>query len=290
MTSPDAVLDAIFDPARRGDLYSHYRTLRASWPVFKSDHPAIAGSWVLTGAPEVSALLRRYPFNSPEADAAQIYNLGDGGPFYETMRTMMHNLESGDHSRLRRLVGPAFATKAVALQHQLVEEVVTDLIDAVAPKGEMELIREFAHPFPARVILTMMAIPDEDHDALAGYADDFIRRLDVGDSLTEEVIERGDAAAQFLQDYFAGLLALRRRSPGNDLISLLMAAAEGEDALASEEIVSTAIVIFEGGHQTTSNAFGTAMAALLADAEETDRFRHNPEMTANACEELLRYD
>jgi cytochrome P450 len=286
----EKILGQILDPKRRGALYPLYHKLRDTAPVFKTSHPALRSSWILTRHADAEHVLRKHVFNTPEADTPRIYNTPGGQVFYDTMRRMLHNLEFSEHQRIRKLISKAFTVRSTEKMRSEIAQQVDDLLDELAPQGWMDLIADFARPFPANVILRLMAVPRADRAMLAKWADDFIRRLDVGTSIDRHVEQAGNDAAEGLRGYFSRLLALRRSNPGDDLISALASVHTDGTALVSDEIVSTAIVLFEGGHQTTTNLFGTAFVSLFRHPQQLERLGLDTDLTKNACEELLRYD
>ena len=108
--------------------------------------------------------------------------------------------------------------------------------------------------------------------------------------MTEEEIEAAIEAIVELGAYFEAFLAERRRQPRDDLMSALAEAGENDDRLTDEEILSTAILLFSAGFETTTNLLGNGLLALLAHPDQLSDWRAHPEIAPTAVEELLRFD
>ena len=118
---------------------------------------------------------------------------------------------------------------------------------------------------------------------------DFFEAIRAG--ATDDQMDKADAAADRLFDYFAGLIEERRRQPADDLISSLMAGSE-EGGLDDDELQGTIILVFIAGFITTSNLIGNGMLALFQNPAQLDRLWNdpNPDLVTSAVEEMLRYD
>jgi cytochrome P450 len=93
-----------------------------------------------------------------------------------------------------------------------------------------------------------------------------------------------------MQDYFAGLVAERRARPGDDLLTSLIHADDKGDQLSEYELISTAILLFAAGFETTTHLLGNGLLALLRHPDQLARLRADRRLLRPAVEELLRYD
>jgi cytochrome P450 len=194
-----------------------------------------------------------------------------------------------DHTRLRGLVSKAFTPKVVESLRSRTQVMVDDLLDAAMEAGQVDLLESFAHPLPVQVICDLLGVPAEDEDRFKGWSDALARGLDPDFLLTDEVIAaRGEAVLQFSQ-YFFELLAERKRRPGEDLLSRLVAAEDGGATLSEAEMLSTCILLLVAGHETTVNLIAGGTLALLRHPDQLERFRTDPEVTRSGVEEMLRY-
>ena len=113
--------------------------------------------------------------------------------------------------------------------------------------------------------------------------------VDEGGILTPELERRRSEAISGFSDYFQTLIEARRVSPRDDLISELVEVQRSASDLADEDIVATAILLFQAGHDTTTSLISKGMLALLAHPGELEKLHKHPELLTNATEELLRH-
>lgn len=281
---------SLFDPAFRADPYPHYRRLREAAPV-----AAMApGMWALTRHADCTALLRdsRFGHLDPGTQPAspmfgQIPDAGgsayasDGTP---VLSFLLQNPPG--HTRLRRLVSGAFTARMVARLEPRVEQIVDGLLDDALGTGTVDLIPALAYPLPVTVISELLGVPAEDHTRFAEWSNTLARGVDPDFLLPPGVIEQVGRARGEFQNYFRDLAALRRRRPGDDLLSALVAV----DELTEAELLVTCTLLLVAGHETTVNLIGNGTLALLRHPEALARFRADPSIAADVVEELLRYD
>ncbi|MET0852959.1 MAG: cytochrome P450 [Candidatus Rokuibacteriota bacterium] len=274
----------LMDPEFVANPYPTYHRLRAQDPVHRSP----LGFWVLTRYEDVVASLRDPRFGK-EAIASYIAaRLGYAPP---GIGLSMLDRDPPDHTRLRGLVSKAFTPRVVDGLRPHIQDIVNGLLDRVQGAGAMDLIEDFAYPLPVIVICEMLGVPVADRDRFKGWGLDIARGLD-GILLPpdSDVAKRSIASRQALAEYFRELLAERRQSPRDDMLSGLIAAEEAGDKLNENELLATCILLLVAGHETTVNLIGNGSLALLRHPAELRRLRENPSLIGSAVEELLRYD
>jgi pimeloyl-[acyl-carrier protein] synthase len=284
-----ATTDVLFNPFLpefHADPYPAYRRLRELDPV----HQTPLGLWILTRYDDVLMALRDPRFGregfAPLLEAAY----GSPGEAGTLPRSMLFQ-DPPDHTRLRSLVNKAFTPRVIEGMRPHIQEIVDRLLDRVEGKGGMDLIEDLAYPLPVTVICEMLGVPVEDHPAIRQWSADVARSLDaLGLGASDEVVERGRAGRRALGDYFRRLVPDRRRHLENDLLSGLIAAEEQGDKLSEGELISTCILLFIAGHETTVNLIGNGMLALLRHPDQLRLLRKEPVLITSAIEELLRYD
>ena len=203
------------------------------------------------------------------------------------IRESFIDLEPPRHTRLRRLVAKAFTRRSSEAFRPRMERVADAILDRALDRGEMEAIEEFATPIPVSMIAELMGIPPEDHPRLLEWSHAIVKVFD--ERVTEE---EGAAAEQATKDFVAYLEALveeRRRIPGDDLLSAMLDVEEHGETLTKDEVVATAILTLNAGHEATVHAIGNALLALARDQDAYRRFRTEAELST-AVEELLRFD
>jgi cytochrome P450 len=197
-------------------------------------------------------------------------------------RTLLE-LEGAEHRASRALVSPSF--RSVLLERwrtDLVDVVVNELIDEMAPRGRAELAREFTFAFPVQVIARIMGLPRAD----------YLRFQRLSIELLNVVYdwERGIAASAALKAYFAEVLAQRRRTPQNDLISTLAESEIDGARLTDAEIFAFLLLILPAGVETTYRASGNLLVALLTEPALWDAVRADRGLVRSAIEEALRWE
>jgi cytochrome P450 len=193
-------------------------------------------------------------------------------------------MDEPEHGRYRGLVQKAFTRRALdRWEAELIRPVVNDYIDRFAGRGRADLVRELTFPFPVRVIAGMLGLPAEDLARFHRWAVELI-------SITVD-LQRGLRASQALRDYFAGILAERRREPREDLISVL-AQAELEDGarLSDEDIFSFLRLLLPAGAETTYRSSSNLLFGLLTHTDQLDALRRDRSLMNAAIEEGLRWE
>lgn len=289
LDTPEAVLAVIFAVDRPGDIYPYYHRLRALAPLhhvpgFHGQPAWVASSW------DAVHRIARDPRMRSDPKTLDIYSVGEEGRGFDAMmRRLMLFLPRTDHDRVRATVSASFTPRAVGGHRDLARRVVDRLIDDL-PEGEIDLVRDFAYPLPVFMICQMMGIPHEDVPLFIDWAHAFAARGDVGPRLSAEAIRAGEAATAGFQDYFTRLIAQRRRQPGDDLMSQMIAGRIGGVALSDDEIVAAAVLLLQAGHSTTADLIGMGTRHLLLNPEQWRLLIDRPDIVAGAVMELLRYD
>ncbi|MCX3060312.1 cytochrome P450 [Streptomyces beihaiensis] len=278
------------DPDFRQDPYATYRRLRESTPVLRSP----AGFWVLTRHRECELVLRDQRFGYPAAAAAAPACPASGGAAlpggFADQRHMLIFMNPPEHTRLRRVLRDTFGPRVMRSATGYVEERTGQLLDRALRSGEpCDLISSLAHPLPFGVICHLLGVPGPDHAKIEKWAQDYLAGVSPSFTVSKANHQGRDEALAGLNDYFRVLAAQRRRAPGEDVLSRLIA-AQDDGRISEEELLGTCILLFVAGHGTTTNLIGNGALALLRHPGQLARFRAEPELAASAVEELLRYD
>ncbi len=243
--------------------------------------------WSVLRYAELDALLRdpRLASQRPEMFARQGL---DGGPFHDFVGRMLFTQNGFDHARLRALVGRAFTPSTAARMRPRVREIAHELIDRVQGLGSMDLVRDFAHHLPVRVISEMIGVPEGDYTRFAQWTSD----LGLGFSLvlTPDRRRTVDAAVEQLRSYVSELVDQRRHAPGRDLVSALIQAEEAGDRLSHQELIAMVMNLLFGGHDTSKSLLQIAAYTLLRHRQELERVRRDAALLPSAVEEVLRYE
>ena len=269
--------------ALHADPYPKYRQLREKDPVHRSP---MMGGWVLTRYDDVDTILRDWKrFTSSEGPRSRYDQ--DDQPFSGEPPSMLFS-DPPDHTRLRGLVSKAFTPRSISAMRPRIREIVDELLDEIDEGGEVDMIDALAFPLPVIVIAEMLGIPAEDRDQFRAWSAPVARTLEP--TITRDELREAGEAAKELQAYFERLIAIRRDTPGDDLMSSLIAAEEEGDSLSEAELLVTLRLLLVAGNETTTNLIGNGLLALLDHPEQLARLREHSELTESAIEELLRFD
>jgi cytochrome P450 len=277
------------DPKFLADPYPAYRFLRDRAPVWR----APTGVWVLTRYGEIAAVLKDprfgHDFEGELSDIRERRELLDE-PAYRGLRLSMLVRDPPDHTRLRGLVAKAFTARRLEAMRGKIETLVETLLDAVAPRGRMDVIADFARPLPVLVICDLLGIPEADRPRfLTGYRVSG-RALDPT-PMTRQELDEVNAIAVRNRGYFEELFERRKDADGDDLITALLHVRDEEDGrLTHDELAANIGLLFGAGHETTTHLIGNGLLALHRNPGQWRKLVQDPGLAGNAVEELLRYD
>jgi cytochrome P450 len=287
-TTAPSLADRFFmeamSPAFRDDPYPYYERFRGPAPLLR-----VADTiWFALGHAEVAAMLRHPRLSTDEVQHAT--TKAGRGPDPNRVRSLLF-MDAPDHTRLRGLVARAFTPRRIEDLRAATEGITNELIDAIAERrGTVDLIEALAYPLPVRVICTLLGVPARDEAIFTDWSRGIARSVDPS-ILRSPAVEAAIAEArQGLQTYLGGLLAERRRKPGDDLLSALAAVDVDGDSITAREIVSLAQLLLVAGHETTVNLIGNGALALLRTPDQLALLRQRPELIGPAVDEFLRFD
>ena len=277
------------NPAFRADPYPFYDELRQHDPVHRTPFDTI----VLTRYEDVAWTLRSNDFSRDvEANGNEPTDeLGMAKRARRRSRTgskSILNLDPPDHTRLRRLVSKAFTPSAIERLRPRVQQLVDDVLDRAASRGGFELVDELAFPIPFQVISDLLYMPTNRADELRDWSQIITFALEPTSTL--EDLDRVDAAFAELIPYLIDVVESRRRSPGDDLLSALLAVEDQGDTLSMPELMSFVVLLYIAGHETTVNLIGNSVNALLNHPDQLAAWHADPSIGSRAVDECLRFD
>lgn len=259
-----------------------YTRLRAEAPVQVVELPGGERLWLVTRYQDVRAALTD-PAISKDGDeiirAAR--SKGIGGAMRESLRTHMLNSDPPNHTRLRKLVAKVFTARMVEQLRPRITEIAEELIAAMAGREQADLLADFAYPLPLTVICELLGVDADDRDDFRRWTDALLGIGGYG---------RMRAAAGEMEAYLVASVARKREQPREDLLSLLVHARDGADALTEHELVSTAFLLLFAGHETTVNLIASGVLALLRDPDQLAAVRADRALLPGAIEEFLRFE
>lgn len=291
LTASESAEFNLTSSAFKANPYSTFAHLRAFDPVHQyASSEDGHHTWLVTRYSDAEAILRdeRFVKNKQHVfSSAERTPLSDGdGSADDLFGLGLLALDPPDHTRLRSLVSLSFTPRMVEQWRLRIQEITDKLIDAVAEKGSMDLIEEFAFPIPMRVISEILGLRAEDSARLHGWIKTIADALDDPAAFQE--------AAPQLQATYVFLCALieeKRQNPVDDLVSKLIQAEDAGDRLTKRELISIVFVLILTGYETTANLIGNGVLALLTHPDQIALLKSNPDqaLLRTAIEEFLRY-
>ena len=234
--------------------------------------------------------LRSRSTTFPGLTLAQLFGVTEG-PLHEEITKNIITINGADHARLRSLVNPALTPRRVDRYRPAMREFLAGLFAAVPDDGGVEFIGEFAKPYPSQVIAHVMGAPVDDADRLHHWSSWIQRQFDppsLMDAGTRALI---DEAVSECYAYADGLIDQRRSSPGEDLITDLIAAEEAGDRLSHDELRNLILDILVGGVDTSQSQLSHAIRLLSAAPDQWELLRSDPAgLASRAVDEALRYE
>ena len=271
-----------WDPAFRANPYPHYKPLLAGPPRILDLFGPTA---MVTRYADVTAALRDHAhFSSVRPrDPNEPH---DEGPFAGA-RTMLFS-DPPLHTRLRRLVSRDFTPRRIRDLEPRIREIAKDLLDAAEGKGEIEVMHGIANALPVMVIAEMLGVPPDHYRQFKHWSDTVVS----GDNTLPGIPlpEEFHTAKNELRNYFAEEIERRRRNPGTDLVSALVAAHDDAEAMNADELLAFVLLLLLAGNETTTNLIGNGMLALGRNPAQMNLLRQSPELMPRAVEEILRFD
>jgi cytochrome P450 len=273
------------------DIHGEARRLREQGPVARVELPGGVQAWSITGYEEArEALLADSVFAKDPRKNWPPFIAGEISSDWEMITwVVMENMltrDGEDHRRLRSLIAKAFTARNTEASRPQIEKIVNSLIEDLAsvPPGEVvDLKKSFTYPLPAQLVCDMFGVPEEAReDALRGGA------VNVDTTITPE-----EAAANVEQWHTAlmDLIAEKRREPGEDLTSLLLAAQYNDgSSLSDEELIGTLHVMLGAGSETLTNVLGHAIVALLTHPDQFEMVKRGQVSWGDVFEETLRLE
>lgn len=234
---------------------------------------------------EVHTVLRDPRFINPPA--LGIDNQGvTSGPLWERATASILAIDGDTHSRLRRLVAKAFCPRAITRLQSLVAQTAAGLVDNLAAAGYGDVVTDISRPYPIPIICALLGAPPQDWPLFSGWADAIMKVFDWNLAHDGPEIE---AAWDELDAYLDAMIAQRRTTLTDDLISELIRTEDDGDRLSHSELLMLAGSLLAAGTDTTRNQYAAAIEALIDHPDQWDLLAAHPELAGHATDELMRY-
>jgi hypothetical protein len=293
MSSAKELDDILVSEEFIADPYPVLRQMREEDPIHWSDS---IGGWVLTRYDDMVVTFKDTAHYSNEGRLGQAvaYLSPEARAEFKTFenhyrqKSLLHS-DPPDHTRLRALVTKAFSPRVVEAMRPRIQEIVNELIDAAQDNGRMDFIKDLAIPLPVTVLAEIFGVPKTDVHLFKGWADDLLAFQGVNKPPVE-ILRRAQNALVGIRTYLMDLVKEKRRQPGEDLLSQLVAAESEGDKLSEGELLNSCITLLVAGHETTTSLTGNGMYTLLHHPDEWRLLQNDPSLLTSAIEEILRYE
>jgi cytochrome P450 len=271
-------------PAIRDDPAGHFAQARARCPVQRVRLADGHLAWVVLGYDAARQALGdpRISKDMLAALAADGEVVAEGLPGPEFSRHML-NVDPPDHTRLRRLVSRAFVPGRIAALEPAIRALASGLLDELDAVATVDLIEGYAYPLPFGVIGELLGIPAADRPRLHTWFQVLLTGWAASGDPPPEAVAASDGIVAYLRD----LVQEKRRSPADDLVSVLVAATDG-DALSTQELLSSLFQLVVAGHDTTASLIGNGVVALLDHPGQLEAVLADPGLLPAAIDELIR--
>jgi cytochrome P450 len=276
---PTLTYDAEETPA---EVYPRIRDAQRLAPIALGPHGPEVLSYHL-----VRAVLRDTRFQIPPGISLLAQGV-TSGPLWDKVVNSLLCLEGDAHRRLRSLCSKAFTPRTVARLHDTMIDVMSDLVDEVADAGHCDVVADLARPYPVPIICALLGAPREDWQQFSSWADDVFKAF----SFTVDIREIESVvmhAWRELDDYVDEMVARRRRSLTDDLLSDLIRAEDDGDRLDAAELRMLAGGLLLAGTDTTRNQVAASVHVLCEHPEQWELLKGHPELAMRAVEETMRH-
>ncbi len=280
------------DPGFIADPYPTFARLRDTHPVLYDE---ATQQWLIARFADVNALLRDRRLGRSYEHVATPEEFGRPErppawqePFWESLGHQLIDREPPVHTRLRRLVSTAFTPRKVEGLRPRIEEIVDGLVGRARAMGEFDLLADLIEELPVTVVAELLGIPDADRPLLRPWSADITLMFELDH--TDDDARRAVRATEEFSDYLRQLVRERRARLGRDLMSDLVQVVEAGDRLTEDELIATAILLLNAGHEASVNGAGNSWFALFRHPDALARLRADVGLVPTAIEELLRFD
>ncbi|MFH9613922.1 cytochrome P450 family protein [Streptomyces pratensis] len=266
------------------DPHALYDVLRSEAPVREIIAPGGTKVWLVTRYDDAKSVLNDNRLSKNIEVGQQVIQRNTDGEtgmvFASELAAHMMNADPPDHTRLRKQVNKVFTQRAVEKLGPRIEQITTDLLDAMEGQDQVDLMRAFAYPLPMAVICELLGVPATDQERFKGWVP---TQLSGGDP--KNMAEATTALLGYLHE----LVESKRSEPADDLLTGLVRSSD-DGKLNTQELVSMAFLLLVAGNETTVNLIGNGAFALLRHPEQLAALRADRSLLPGAVEEFLRYE
>ncbi|HSL09345.1 MAG TPA: cytochrome P450, partial [Pseudonocardiaceae bacterium] len=268
------------------DPYPAYRALREQHPVcWDGDLDA----FLVSSYAEASAVLRGPGWSSdPNRNPALAARFDRAELGTQALGTTLLTMDPPEHTRLRRMLAPAFTPRAIDALHPRITAVVKSALADLGTAGEVDVIADIGYPIPLAVMCELLDVDIEGAQLLRTETPKLVGMLEFDPD--EEAVLAAEEATASLALHLLPILGDRRHRPGEDLASQLLRLGDDGDELGLDDVLATCILLLTAGHETTANLIGNGVLTLMQHPEQLHLLQRDPVLIKPAIEEILRFE
>ena len=277
----------LLDPEILANPYPHFAELRRNDPVHWDP---FLHAWIVTRYQDVVTVLHDFSADrTPTPENLAKMGLDQLAPIAKVMVKQMLFMDAPTHTRIRALASYAFTPQRVEVLRNHIRDIVRELVDAVVPRGRMDVIADLAEPLPYIITAEMLGVPVKDAPQLKTWSQDFAEMLG-NFQHNPDRIPKVRAAVQSMTEYFQDAVQEIKKHPREGLIQSFSTAEIDGDRFTEEEVIANTIVTMVGGQETTTNLIGNGVLTLLRHPDELAKLRADLSLIPSAVEEMLRFE
>jgi len=285
LARPDGIDLSDPDHFSSGAPHHWFTWMRAEDPVYWQPETDGPGFWNLTRYEDVRSVSREPLTFSSWRGGTNIFDLSESD--LQSVRTMMLNMDPPQHTKFRRIVSKGFTPKRIGALHEQVKVMASQIVDAIAEKGECEFVDEVASQLPMATICEFLGVPESDRRLIYDLSNKLIG-FDDPDFQTS--MDDGAQAAAEMYMYAESLGAERSKCPMDDLTTVLLHAEVDGEKLTQTEFDSFFLMLALAGNETTRTVTAQGMRLLSEHPDQHRRVVEDMSLLPSAIEEMLRYN
>src|SRR5688572_1320319 len=310
ITNMDALsLTYLQDAEVRANPYPFYQQLREQDPIHWDEE---MGFWTLTRYDDIASLYTDERFSRAQGLMKNFERLTQpqqqiAQPVYHSFSKTLFYSDPPGHTHLRSLMNHAFTPRYVERLRPFIQQTVNELLDS--HHNEIDIIHDLAYPLPVMVIAELIGLPASDRTKFKNWSDDLFAILGTVKNKSQILLERASQSLGEMTEYIKHLANKRRENMGEDLLSILLSASDGDgcpvphhasggltreisavSTLTEEELVANINILLSTGHETTTHLIGNGILALLQHPDQMKLLKEKPELIDSTIDEILRYD
>jgi cytochrome P450 len=274
--------------AEHGYPHSAWARLRYEAPVAFFEPPGWPSFWALTKHADIVEVSKQPDAFLNGPGMTMVRDLDRNDEVEQQIKTII-NMDPPEHKKYRKVASPYFTPRAIKALDPLVRETARQLVDGLGAEGECDFIADIASLHPLKVIARILGVPESDEPFILKLTNELFGGADPEFRRSEDRMEAMRSLFMEFWSYFHEIMEDRRAQPRDDLASVLANARIDGEPMGELETMGYCLIAFTAGHETTRGAIGGGLQALIENPEQRERWAREPDLTATAIDEIVRF-